>query len=112
VTKALAIQHDMEFIDLDKTSIHPTNLNLLPADLIRKHQVLPLGRDSHGKLKIVISDPTDFETLDALRFRLNVPLETCIGIKSKIKQQIQKLFANEQSSIDKLVRELSVDRGA
>jgi type IV pilus assembly protein PilB len=115
VTKALAFQYDMEYIDLDKGAMAATNFNLIPPDLIKKHQVLPLDKKD-GKLRIVIGDPTDIETLDALQFRLNAKLETCLGAKSKIKQHIQRLFADENASIDKAVRSLasidkSIDRG-
>ncbi|HTV49027.1 MAG TPA: ATPase, T2SS/T4P/T4SS family [Phycisphaerae bacterium] len=110
VTKAMAIQNDMEFIDLDKNILAVSDFRLLPADIIKRHQVLPLGEDN-GRLKIVMGDPNDLETLEALRFRLNKPLETCLAVKSKIKAHIDRLFAEEQRSIDEMVRKISVDRG-
>jgi type IV pilus assembly protein PilB len=111
VTKAMAIQNDMEFIDLDKNVLAVSDFRLLPADIIKRHQVLPLGEDN-GKIRIVMGDPNDLETLEALRFRLNKPLETCLAVKSKIKAHIDRLFAEEQRSIDEMVRKISVDRGA
>lgn len=110
VTKALAIQYDMEFIDLDKSGLAATNFELIPPDLIKRHQVLPLAKVG-GKLKIVIGDPTDIETLDALRFRLNIPLECCLAVKSKIRTHIKRLFADESKSIDEAVRQMTMDRG-
>lgn len=111
VTKAMAAQYDMEYIDLDKSMLAATNFELLSPDLIKRHQVLPLGK-RNGKLRVVIGDPTDLETLDALRFRLNVPIETCLAVKSRIKQQIDRLFAEESKSIDEAVRQMTMDRGA
>ena len=112
VTKALAYQYDMEYIDLDKSMLAASNFNLIPPDLIKKHQVLPLDKKD-GVLRLVIGDPTDIDTIDALKFRLNVKLETCLGVKSKIKQHINRVFADESASIDKAVRNLaSIDRGA
>lgn len=110
VTKAMAIQNDMEYIDLDKSALAASNLNLLPPDLIRRHQVLPISKEN-GKLRIVIGDPNDLETLEALRFRLNMQLETCLAVKSKIKQHIERLFADERKSMDEMVRKMTVDRG-
>lgn len=110
ITKALAIQNDMEYIDLDKNILAASDFKLLPEDIIRRHQVLPLGMDK-GKLRIVISDPNDLETLEALRFRLNKPIETCLAEKSQIKRHIDRLFSEEQRSIDEMVRRMSVDRG-
>ena len=110
VTKAMAIQYDMEYIDLDKNTMAVSDFRLLPADLIKRHQVLPLGEEG-GKLRIVIGDPNDLETLEALRFRLNKPLETCLAVKSKIKKHIERLFSEEQKSIDEMIRKISLDRG-
>jgi type IV pilus assembly protein PilB len=103
VTKALASKFDMEYIDLDKSAMAASNVGLIPPDLIKKHQVLPIEKKD-GVLRIVIGDPTDIDTIDALKFRLNTKLETCLGVKSKIKQHIQRLFAEESASIDKAVR--------
>jgi type IV pilus assembly protein PilB len=103
VTKALAIQYDMEYYDLDKSMLAASNFNLIPPDLIKKHQVLPIEKKD-GVLRIVIGDPTDIDTIDALKFRLNTKLETCLGVKSKIKQHIDRVFADDQASIDKAVR--------
>ncbi len=111
VTKALAIQNDIEFIDLNKNFVAPGDFRLLPADLIKRHQVLPLGEEN-GKLRIVIGDPNDLETLEAIRFRLNRPVETCLAVKSDIKKQIDRMFAEEQKSLDEMVRQMSLDRGA
>ena len=111
VTKALAYQYDMEYIDLDKSMLAASNFSLIPPDLIKKHQVLPLDKKD-GVLRLVIGDPTDIDTIDALKFRLNTKLETCLGVKSKIKAHIDRVFAEENASIDKAVRTLaSIDRG-
>jgi len=111
VTKALAYQYDMEYIDLDKSMLAASNFSLIPPDLIKKHQVLPLDKKD-GVLRLVIGDPTDIDTIDALKFRLNTKLETCLGCKSKIKSHIDRVFAEENASIDKAVRTLaSIDRG-
>src|SRR3954463_5793331 len=104
VTKGLAYQYDMEYIDLDKSALAASNFALIPPDLIKKHQVLPLDKKD-GVLRIVIGDPTDIDTIDALKFRLNTKLETCLGAKSKIKQHINRVFAEDGSaSIDKAIR--------
>ena len=112
VTKALAIQYDMEYIDLDKSLMAASNFDLIPADIIKRHQVLPIEKKD-GKIRLVIGDPTDLDTIDALTFRLNARLETCLGAKSKIKAHIERMFAEEKASIDEAIKRVStMDRGA
>ena len=43
--------------------ISESTLKLIPEELMKKHQILPLGTNN-GKLKLAISDPLDFDTLD------------------------------------------------
>jgi hypothetical protein len=68
VYKALAQQHNMEYIDLDKNGVPPETINQIPDDLMRKYLILPLGKDGN-KLRVAIHDPLDLEMLDILRSR-------------------------------------------
>ncbi len=101
VTKALATQHDMQYIDLDRNVVVPTVMELIPHDLIKRHLVLPLAREGN-KLKIIITDPLDLETLDMLRFRLNCELEPCLASKSKMRSYIDQ-FVRSDMSLDEQV---------
>ncbi|MDB5299756.1 MAG: xpsE 1 [Phycisphaerales bacterium] len=124
VFKALASQHNMEYVDLEKSSIPPNAIGLIPDDLMRKYVILPLGKEN-GRLRVVVHDPLDLEMLDILRFRLHADIRTVLAPRSRIKSIIDELFqttaANTidktvDSSIDKLRKSLdatmdkSVDR--
>ncbi len=104
VAKALATQYDMEYIDLDRNVVVPADMQAIPEDLIRKHLVLPLAKDG-GRLKIIITDPLDLETMDMLRFRLNCELDPCLASKSKMRNYIEH-FVRSGVSLDKTVHEL------
>src|SRR3954447_22641209 len=69
VYKALASQHSMEYVDLDKSGIPPEAVNQIPDDIMRKYLILPLGKEN-GKLRVAIHDPLNLEMFDILRFRL------------------------------------------
>ena len=105
VTKALASQFDLEYVDLDHHSIDVGTLELIPEELMRRHLVLPMGKEN-GRLKVIIHDPLDLDTMDLLRFRLNTELECTIASKSKIKRYIDTFLSRVNSSIDATVDEL------
>ncbi|MCK5114056.1 MAG: Flp pilus assembly complex ATPase component TadA [Phycisphaerae bacterium] len=90
VTRALAIQHDMPYIDLDRNLINATELSLLPEDRIKRHQVIPMGRDEHNRLKVIITDPLDLDTLEVLRFMLNEEPVPCLASKAKVRAYIEQ----------------------
>jgi len=105
VTKALASQYDMEYIDLDRQMLVPSEIHLLDPALIRKHLVVPMARED-GRLKVVITDPLDLETLDMLRFRLNCELEPCLASRSKLRNFIEE-FARSDVSLDAQIEQLN-----
>ena len=97
LTKAIAKQFGLEYVNLDKTTISPDIIKLIPEDLIKRHNVLPLGMNN-GRLKLIISDPLDLDTMDIIRLRLNTELDCCLANPSKIRSYIQE-------SLDKTKKE-------
>ena len=88
ISKALAAQFDMEYINLDQPETQSQiDMSLVPEDLIKKHLVLPMGQ-MNGRLKLIIHDPMNLELLNLLRFRLNREIETVIAPKSAIKSYV------------------------
>lgn len=111
VAKAMAAQFDMEYIDLDDPdAINRDRLSLLPTDVIKKYLVLPLER-TNGRLKVVIHDPMDLDTLDNLRFRMNCEIDTALAARSKIKDFIDHMLNETRESIDKAVSDLTISAG-
>ena len=104
VTKALAAQYDMAYIDLDRNTAVAQNLQGVPAEIIRKHMVIPLSKEN-GRLKIIITDPLDLETLDMLRFRLNCELDPCLASKTKVRKYIEQT-TRPDVSIDQTIHEM------
>ncbi|MCY2953394.1 MAG: ATPase, T2SS/T4P/T4SS family [Planctomycetota bacterium] len=101
VYKALAAQHNMEYIDLEKSSVAPNAVNLIPDELMKKHLVLPLGMEN-GKLRVAVHDPLDLETPEVLRFRLGKEIRLVLAPKSRIKRYLDDLFNTSASTtIDK-----------
>ncbi|UCG33750.1 MAG: Flp pilus assembly complex ATPase component TadA [Phycisphaerales bacterium] len=113
VTKALATQFDMEFVDLDKGVVKAENLGLIPRDLILKHQVLPVAKDGNT-LKVVITDPLNLETLDLLRFRLNVELRPVLASPAKVAEYIKAKVSETASVLEKTMASIdsSIDQDA
>ena len=110
VAKALASQFDMEFVDLDSPdAVDKDNLQLIPTDLIKKYLVLPIAQEGN-KLKVLCHDPMDLALVDDLRFRLGMDIELALGSRSRIKDYIDNMLSETRATIDKTVRELSVDR--
>ncbi len=90
IAAALAAQFGMDFVDLAKVG-DQIDTSLIPEELIRKHQILPLAKQN-GRLQLIVHDPMDLELMDMLRFRLNAEIEPRIAAKGRIKSFIEQRF--------------------
>ncbi|MBN1490852.1 MAG: Flp pilus assembly complex ATPase component TadA [Phycisphaerae bacterium] len=108
VTKALATQFDMEYVDLEKNAAVGVALKLIPEKLIKDYQVLPLGQDN-GRLKVIISDPLDLELLDLLRFRLNTEIDAALAPRTKIKRFIDQFLGGVKGDIEQTMASIDQD---
>jgi type IV pilus assembly protein PilB len=99
LTKAIAKQFGLEYVNLDKITIPPEAIKLIPEEIVKRHNILPLGMNN-GRLKVLISDPTNLETMDAIRFRLNTEPDCYLGNPTKIRNYIQESFNHVQQEQD------------
>ncbi|MFH1745529.1 MAG: ATPase, T2SS/T4P/T4SS family [Planctomycetota bacterium] len=108
VSKALATQFDLEYVDLDKNVGVTSVLNLVPPKLITTHKILPMSVEDN-RLKVIISDPLDLELLDMLRFRLNMEIECALAPLSKIERFIETFMGGVGTSVDEAIEEIGRD---
>jgi len=99
LTKAIAKQFGLKYVNLDHATIPPDAMKLIPQETIKKHNVLPLGMNN-GRLKLIISDPSDLDTMDAIRFRLNTELECYLANPSRIRSYIQDSLTQTKTEED------------
>ena len=93
VAAALAAQFGMAFVDLKKGGVTP-DLKLIPDDLIKRYQVVPLKKTGN-RLELLIHDPMDLELQDMLRFRLNVEIDAKMAARSRIKELLEGTAGNK-----------------
>ena len=76
--------------------------------MIKKYLVLPVEHTGN-RLKVVIHDPMDLETLDNLRFRMNCEIDTALAARSKIKEYITRHIERGSKSVDDAIRAITID---
>ncbi|OHB66082.1 MAG: hypothetical protein A2Y76_02875 [Planctomycetes bacterium RBG_13_60_9] len=88
LAKAIAKQFGLKYVDLDDVTIPSDATKIIPEDLIKRHNILPLSV-SDGRLKLIISDPMDLDMMDSVRLRLNKDLECHVANPKKIRAYIE-----------------------
>lgn len=114
LAKALAKQFGLRYLNLDKATIPPDYTRLIPEDLVKKHNIVPLKLEN-GRLQLIVSDPLDLNMMDAVRLRTGVEVECILASPSKIKAFLERsedVAAKQESdelrhSIDATAAELA-----
>ncbi|MCB1225596.1 MAG: Flp pilus assembly complex ATPase component TadA [Verrucomicrobiales bacterium] len=94
IAQTVAVNSGMEYVDLHGFTPHPGLKDLVPLETAKRYKVAPLGSDG-GTLQVVVSDPYDFETLDALPHVLQPDIEFFCSTPALIKTLMANIYGNE-----------------
>ena len=107
IGRAQAAQFGYEFVNLDAIDISPAAIAMLPESMARENIVCPVAVEDEG-IRIAISDPMAFETLDKLRFVLNRDISVSLAPKEAILAAINRHYgASETESVDSMLQEFT-----
>ncbi|MEQ1749269.1 MAG: GspE/PulE family protein [Prosthecobacter sp.] len=94
VAQLVASNSGMEYVDLNGYSASPVLKTLVPVEVSLKYKVAPIGMNG-STLQVVVSDPYDFETLDALPHVLQPDMEFFCSTPTLIKELQANVYGNE-----------------
>ena len=100
LTESLAHQLGVEPVDLKLEELDETVVNLIPAEVAIKFQVIAF--EKQGKqLKVAIADPTNTFAIDSIKLITGCKIEPYIAAESSIRHIIDKIYktTEEMSSI-------------
>jgi type IV pilus assembly protein PilB len=107
VTRALAKEHGLDYIDLNEVVIPPSIVELVPESVARENSILPMAEEDGG-LKVIVSDPLDLETFDKLRFILNRKVDIALAPRASIQEAINRHYGQmEDQSADSMLQEFT-----
>ena len=87
----LAQQYGMELMDLDGYNIPGEVIDGLSGDIARHYNVVPVMR--HGdSLTIAMSDPSDMEKLDTLRYLIGGDVDAVVAPEQQITAAVHKYY--------------------
>ncbi len=103
----MAKEHNMDFVNLKEVVIPPSVVELVPESVARENAVLPMSEDE-GTLKVIMSDPQDYDTREKLRFILNRNIEVALAPAKAIVEAINRHYGqSEGESTDSILQEFT-----
>ena len=108
VSRTLAGQAHMDWIDLSTRVIPPDVINQIRGEDARRFKVIPVGFGETG-LIVAVSDPLDIDTIDSLSFLLQRELELVCSSPEKIREALIKYYGTADEASDVLQERLGQD---
>src|ERR687898_865855 len=97
VSRVLAEQHELPFIDLVREGIDTGAAGMLPEALARRYSAIPVRFLSDGAVLIAIDDPTNVVAADDLRLALGVNVRVGVASPHAIAGAIGRIYAGEEA---------------
>ena len=92
IAGALAEQYELEFVDLDVAELDRQAVALLPEELARRYEALPLRILDDGTPLLAVTDPTNLATADDLRFALGSSFRIAVAERGQIDVAIGRAY--------------------
>ncbi len=105
VTKVLARQFRIPAVDLSRFEFDPRLSRLIPADIVRKHVVLPVKRDGRT-LTVAMADPTDHGLLQDLKFITRFDLFPVLAGEASLRALIEKHYETSEEQLKDLLKDM------
>jgi hypothetical protein len=97
-TRAVADHFKVPYIDLTDVTIPPSVIALVPESVARENVILPISQEG-GALKIAMSDPTDFDTMQKLQFIMNRDIHPVLSPREQIIEAIDRHYGRTEISM-------------
>ena len=107
VMAAVAEFHNLQFVNLEEVEIPKAVIELVPESVARENIVLPLSLEGNV-LKIITSDPTNFDVIQKLTFILNKDVQPVLADHEQIREAINRHYGQtETESMDSMLVEFT-----
>ncbi|MGE0384831.1 MAG: type IV-A pilus assembly ATPase PilB [Gammaproteobacteria bacterium] len=98
VAHAASNEFGVALLDIDAIELDPDVVKIVSQELIRKHHALPLYKRGN-RLFIAVSDPTNLQALDEIKFAVQSTAEAVLVEEHKLAKAIEKALEAAETSL-------------
>jgi len=91
ITDFLSQQFGVPAVNLTAFDIDESVIKLIPADVAKKYQVLPINR-SHATLTLAMTDPSNVFAMDDIKFMTGYNIEPVVTSELALREAIEKYY--------------------
>jgi type IV pilus assembly protein PilB len=101
---ALARQHQIPAVDLERVKLDPKLLKLIPADVALRHLVIPVRRVG-GRLTVAMADPGAAGVVEDLKFITRYDIEPVIAGEFTLRRIVEREYDTADERITDLLKQ-------
>src|SRR5262245_20874085 len=101
----LSKQYGIPSIQLSQLDIDAELLKLVPSQIARKYEVLPIQR-SANQLTLAMADPTNVFAVDDVGFMTNLQVVPVVASQGASRKALEQLYEEQHSAISEVISEM------
>ncbi|MEO5534685.1 MAG: ATPase, T2SS/T4P/T4SS family [Pseudolysinimonas sp.] len=109
VASARAAQLGLPFVDLTEYPVDRSAVTLVPIQLLRRYEVLPIGRDG-DRLLLAMADPRDVLALDDVRAAVRLQVRPVVAERADLLAAIAR-FVRSDGELSELTTAIVEEKG-
>jgi type IV pilus assembly protein PilB len=107
VMQVIAEFNGLQFVELTEMTVPASVVEQVPESVARENVIMPLSLEN-GQMRVVLSDPTDFDTVEKLRFVLNKEIQPVLAPREQIIEAINRHYGqSETESVDSMLADFT-----
>ena len=114
VSKALAGQFGMDFIQLADYRVPDEVIAMVPRHIARRYKIVPVYKHDNT-LTVAVSDPMDVDTVDSLRYILKINVEPVVATLPEIEASLSRYYGTTDDTVENMLQDITegeIDLGA
>ncbi|VAX08748.1 Type IV fimbrial assembly, ATPase PilB [hydrothermal vent metagenome] len=102
IAETASMEFGVPFFDLDALDTESAPIDLVEEKLLRSHSALPLVKRGN-RLFLAVSDPTNHQGLDEIKFNTGLASEAVLVEEDKLKRHIEKALDAQDTSMSDMM---------
>src|SRR5262245_56470949 len=107
LTNFLSKQYGVPSINLSEFEISPEVIQLIPPELAKRHQLIPVNR-AGATLIVAMSDPSNIYAIDDLKFRTGLNIEVVVASEVAIDEAVTRYY-EKHVTYDEVLGDIDAD---
>jgi len=96
IVEAVKSQLGIQSIDLSTLNIRPETISIIPENIARKYEVIPIDV-VNGQLLVVMADPLNYYAIEEIKMSSGYVVKTAIALRESILGNIEKYYGQSKA---------------